>query len=72
MLPGYILFRCERDAKKHGDVLVAIQNSINAQRISEELPDGCTLTIVDIQLKKYLLCVIYNPPQHRVAPTDTL
>ncbi len=49
------------------------QNSINAERISEEFPDGCNLTIVDIQLKKYLLCVIYNSPQgsaYRYALVD--
>ena len=62
MLPGYNLLRCERAAKKHGDVSVANQSIISAKRISDDLPDGCILTIVDIQLKKYLVCVIYNPP----------
>ena len=42
--------------------MVAIQNSTNAERISEELPDGCILTKFDIQLKRNLSCVIYNPP----------
>ena len=42
--------------------MVAIQSIISAKRISDDLPDGCILTIVDIPLKKYLVCVIYNPP----------
>ena len=60
MLPGYILLRCERAVNKHGGVLVAIQSIISAKRISDDLPDGGILTIVDIQLKKYLVCVVYN------------
>ncbi len=64
MLPGYILFRCERDVKKHGGVLVVIQKSIKAEQIREELTDkSCILTKVYLQLKKYLLCIIHNPPQ---------
>ena len=35
---------------------------ISAKRISDDLLDGCILTIVDIQPKKCLVCVIYNPP----------
>ena len=62
MLPGYILLSCGRADNKHGDVLVANQSIISAKQISDDLPDGCILTIVDIQLKKYLVCVIYNPP----------
>ena len=62
MLPGYILLRCERAVNKHGGVLVAIQSIISAKQISDDLPDGCIFTIVDIQLKKYIVCVIYNPP----------
>ena len=62
MLPGYILLRCERAVSKHGMVLVAIQSIISAKRISDDLPDGCILTIVNIQLKKNRVCVIYNPP----------
>ena len=73
MFPGYILLRYERAVKKHGVVLVAIQSIIRAKRISDDLPDGCILTIVDIQLKKYLVCVIYNPPlgsAHRYTLAD--
>ena len=62
MLPVYILLRCERAVNKHGVVLVAIQSIISAKRICDDLPDGCILTMIDIQLKKYLVCVIYYPP----------
>ena len=62
MLPGYILLRCERAVNKLGGVLVAIQSIISAKRICDDLPDGRFLTIVDIQLKKCLVCVNYNPP----------
>ena len=62
MLPGYILLRCGRIVNKHGGVLVAIEIIISEKRVSDDLPDGCIFTIVDIQLKKYLLCVNYNPP----------
>ena len=62
MLFAYILLRCERAVNKHGGVLVALQSIISANRISDDLPDGCILNIVDIQLKKYFVCVIYNHP----------
>ena len=62
MLFAYILLRCERAVNKHGGVLVALQSIISAKLISDDLPDGCILTIVDIQLKKFLVCVIYNHP----------
>ena len=38
------------------------QSIIRANRISDDFPDGCILTIVDKKLKKYLVCVIYNLP----------
>ena len=61
-LPVYILLNCERAVNKHRGVLIAIQSIITAKRISDDLPVGCILTIVDIQLKKHLVCVIYDPP----------
>ena len=67
LLHNYTLFRSDKKLQKnmktHGDVMVAIKNSINCELLKIDQPE-CSLTCkLEISNQIIYICVFHNPPK---------